>query len=88
MISLHSQREKVAAQLQPRPRPKRLLYLQAGKPAAWPGGWQSAPGSCGPLFELPGPKSGSANAVAGIASAAVATINAPSFFTVWPPPAL
>jgi hypothetical protein len=47
-------------------RPVRYLragaYLQPGSPAVVPGGWHFAPGSCGPLLLLPGPKSGSANA--------------------------
>jgi hypothetical protein len=38
-------------------------------PVPWLGSWHFAPPSCGPLLLLPGPKSGSATADAGIARA-------------------
>src|SRR5215211_5865652 len=44
-----------------------LCYLQPGSSTVCPGGWHFAPGSLGPCCELPGPKSGSANA-AGVAA--------------------
>src|SRR5215211_8606941 len=48
-------------------------YLQPGSFTVWPGGWHLAPPSFGPLLLLPGPKSGSAKADAGIASAPTAS---------------
>src|SRR5829696_3595943 len=45
------------------------FYLQPGSSTVCPGGWHFAPASFGPLLLLPGPKSGSAAAAAGIESA-------------------
>ncbi len=36
--------------------------MHSARSAVWPGGWHFAPGSCGPFWLLPGPKSGTANA--------------------------
>jgi hypothetical protein len=43
-------------------RPTASSYLHSGLSSVCPGGWHLAPGSCGPLLLLPGPKSGSASA--------------------------
>jgi hypothetical protein len=62
--------------------PKR--YLQPGSFTVWPGGWHLAPPSFGPLLLLPGPKSGSAKAVAGMASAPIASAS-PTILRMGPP---
>lgn len=69
----------------PRDRAAMLCHLQAGKGLVWPGGWHSAPGSCGPLWLFPGPKSGSATAApAPIISPAAASVTTATRFILSP----